>query len=45
MEEASQQAIETLQLMDKLVETINWKLDCTAIHVDTPTKEIGLKNS
>ncbi len=27
MEEASKQAMETIQLLEKLVETINWKLD------------------
>ncbi|MAP80150.1 MAG: hypothetical protein CL526_03580 [Aequorivita sp.] len=32
--EASNQALETIQLMEKLVETINWKLDYTALKVD-----------
>jgi len=45
MEEASQQAIETLQLMDKLVETINWKLDYSAMNVNTPKKELASKNT
>ncbi len=30
--EASKQALETIQLMEKLVETINWKLDYTALY-------------
>jgi hypothetical protein len=31
--EASSQALETIKLMEKLVETINWKLDFTALEV------------
>lgn len=31
-EEASKQALETIQLMETLVETINWKLDYTALY-------------
>lgn len=45
MEEASKQAIETLQLMDKLVETINWKLDYSAIFIDEPKQELASKNT
>jgi hypothetical protein len=45
MEEASQQALETLQLMDKLVETINWKLDYSALSIDHPKKELSSKNT
>ena len=30
--EASKQALETIQLMEKLVETINWKLDYSALY-------------
>jgi hypothetical protein len=45
MEEASQQALETLQLMDKLVETINWKLDYSALSIDNPKKELSSKNT
>lgn len=45
MEEASQQAVETLQLLDKLVETINWKLDYTALYTDEPNKKIASKNT
>ncbi len=45
MEEASKQAVETLQLLDKLVETINWKLDYTAIYLEEDKKELGAKNS
>ncbi|MGB0950259.1 MAG: DUF4230 domain-containing protein, partial [Marinirhabdus sp.] len=36
MQEASKQALETIQLMEKLVETINWKMDYTALAVDGP---------
>jgi hypothetical protein len=32
LNEASKQALETIQLMEKLVETINWKLDYTALY-------------
>ncbi len=31
LEEASEQALETIQLMDKLAETINWKLDYSTL--------------
>ena len=31
-EEASKQALETIQLMETLVETINWKLDYSALY-------------
>lgn len=42
MEEASKQALETLQLLDKLVETINWKLDYTALTIpEQATKKIN----
>lgn len=34
--EASSQALETIKLMEKLVETINWKLDYTALQVTAP---------
>ncbi|MCZ4317473.1 DUF4230 domain-containing protein [Aequorivita viscosa] len=43
LQEASKQALETIQLMEKLVETINWKLDYTALDVDNIPKEIGSK--
>lgn len=39
--EASSQALETIQLIEKLVETINWKLDFTALQLpETPSKEM-----
>ncbi|WP_432411884.1 DUF4230 domain-containing protein [Rasiella sp. SM2506] len=41
--EASTQALETIKLMEKLVETINWKLDFTALEVnDSSIKKVGL---
>lgn len=36
LSEASEQALETVQLMEKLVETINWKLDYSALQLDEP---------
>ena len=36
--EASTQALDTIKLMEKLVETINWKLDYTALQTTTPKK-------
>tara|TARA_R100000935_G_scaffold27288_2_gene47474 strand:+ start:50739 stop:51353 length:615 start_codon:yes stop_codon:yes gene_type:complete len=40
--EASSQALETIKLMEKLVETINWKLDFTALEVEnTPVKKVA----
>jgi hypothetical protein len=33
LEEASGQALETIKLMEKLVETINWKLDYSALQI------------
>ncbi|EDM45137.1 hypothetical protein SCB49_03414 [unidentified eubacterium SCB49] len=45
MEEASKQALETLQLLDKLVETINWKLDYSALHTENPKVTTGAKNN
>jgi len=44
MAEASKQALETLQLMEKLVETINWKLDYTALVEGNSAKQIPAKN-
>jgi hypothetical protein len=32
LQEASKQALETIQLMEKLVDTINWKLDYSALY-------------
>jgi len=34
MQQASRQALETIQLMEKLVETINWKLDYSSLHIE-----------
>ncbi len=34
LEEASKQAMDTIQLMEKLVETISWKLDYSALLLD-----------
>lgn len=43
-DEASNQALETIQLMEKLVETINWKLDYSALlHAERTTKKINEK--
>tara|TARA_A100000171_G_C2131905_1_gene147302 strand:- start:696 stop:1310 length:615 start_codon:yes stop_codon:yes gene_type:complete len=40
--EASSQALETIKLMEKLVETINWKLDFTALEVENaPVKKVA----
>lgn len=33
-QEARQQAMATVQLMDSLIETIGWKLDYTALHIE-----------
>ena len=38
--EAEHQAIETIRLMETLVETINWKLDYSALHHNTSQKNI-----
>ena len=43
LNEASKQAMETIQLMEKLVETINWKLDYSALQVQENLKEIDSK--
>ena len=37
LNEASNQALETIQLMEKLVETINWKLDYSSLEMGTST--------
>lgn len=39
-QEASKQALETIQLMEKLVETINWKLDYSALYAATETPKL-----
>lgn len=45
LEEASKQALETIYLMEKLVETINWKLDYSALKIpQTPKKIAASKN-
>jgi hypothetical protein len=43
LNEASKQALETIQLMEKLVETINWKLDYSALEVQESPKKIASK--
>lgn len=35
--EASQQALETIHLMEKLLETINWTLDYSALNLESPS--------
>jgi len=40
MQEATKQAKETIQLIEKLVETINWKLDYSALVIDETPKKI-----
>jgi len=37
LNEASSQALDTIKLMEKLVETINWKLDFTALEIPETT--------
>lgn len=37
--EAESQALETIKLMETLVQTINWKLDYTALHTTKPQKK------
>lgn len=44
MQEASKQALETLQLLEKLVETINWKLDYSALTIEEPKRIDTSKN-
>lgn len=45
LEEASRQALETIKLMETLVETINWKMDYTALEIGaSPTKSLSGKN-
>jgi len=41
LQEATKQAMETIQLIEKLVETINWKLDYSALVIEEPTKKIS----
>ena len=44
LEEASKQALETIHLMEKLVETINWKLDYSELQIkEYETKAISDK--
>ncbi len=40
LQEASGQAMETITLMQKLVETINWRLDYTALEVENEGMQI-----
>ena len=44
MQEASKQALETLKLMETLVETINWKLDYSAMIIEPPKKQLHTAN-
>ena len=45
LEEASKQALETIQLMETLVETINWKLDYSALEINaSESKLLSEKN-
>ncbi len=45
LEEASRQALETIHLMEKLVETINWKMDYSALEIEEdPSKLLSGKN-
>lgn len=43
--EAKKQALETVQLMQKLVETIGWKLDYTALKIPANDKQQKIENS
>ena len=44
MQEAAQQGLDTLQMIEKLAETINWKLDYSAINVpDSNQKSLSEK--
>ena len=45
MQEASNQALETLKLMETLVETINWKLDYSAMLLEPPKEQLASKNT
>lgn len=40
LEEASEQALDTIKLMEKLVETINWKLDYSALEIPERNNEL-----
>lgn len=44
MLEASRQALETIHLVETLVETINWELDYSALELYKPVKTLGVKN-
>ncbi len=45
LDEASKQALETIQLMETLVGTINWRLDYSALEIDaSPSKLLSEKN-
>jgi hypothetical protein len=41
LKEASSQALETINLIEKLVETINWKLDYSALEVNAASQKIS----
>ena len=42
LKEASSQAMDTIQLIEKLVETINWKLDYSALEIQQ--ENLSLEN-
>ncbi|WP_121666482.1 DUF4230 domain-containing protein [Mesonia aquimarina] len=44
LNEASNQALETVLLIEKLVETINWKLDYSALEINTNQQKISDEN-
>lgn len=44
MLEASRQALETIHLVETLVETINWELDYSALELYKPVKTLSVKN-
>jgi len=44
LEEASLQALDTIQLMEKLAETINWKLDYSSLTISENTQKKSILN-
>lgn len=42
MQEASNKALETVKLMEKLAETINWKLDYSSIYIENSTTSLKI---
>ncbi|MBW2962564.1 DUF4230 domain-containing protein [Mesonia aestuariivivens] len=41
LKEASSQALETIHLIEKLVETINWKLDYSALEINSNPQQLS----